>query len=542
VEAAGLDAGVERFRAGRAAGETSPEAARAAAELDALWGREAEKLLERAAREQTERLAFIPEERLLLDLGLLDWRLVPGGDGSRPALLRELYAPGPPGHLYFSEWLAQRYRQFLLTGGMAAPAEPPPPPSKPVEEASRLLPVLPILRAKLYAKLAPFFQKLPGFNDQAVRTFLEGRIDTTLDAAALPRTGEEESPAALRLRQLAEMRGRMIARARERARSEADLSLFDALRKLDRQAERERSPASAPAAPAAPRAPQAPEREEFLRGELRLVRSLLPIGAAGSGLSKSTAVALSLGSRVQKGDLDPVLALVRVCDPLLPPVRTVLIAPYAGGGFYEWDRDTVFVPLIPLRPVEEAIVGALAHYRIMLDTLQEGGRLRREYEMAFGGDDFRAAFARDYQAWVLGAGKGSREAVDPRRFTFFRDYIGPQAATLFAPREWQALTPVEREETLRLCRERVARGEAAFEDHYRLAVDAARTDQHADSIRELQKALQLCPVDGRALLALGHLAVRLGGTDTARRVLQECLAMAPDSLWAVYASVELEKL
>lgn len=502
---------------------------RLAADLDDAWWREAERLTLGAARAQADRLLLPPEERLILDAGLLDWRLIPGGVEARSSLLHELYAPGHPHEMYFSEWLALRYRQFVLYGGVVARKETP--------ESGSL--IVRSLQKVHYAKLAPLFRNLPGFNRQAVDAFLEGRLDDTLELLAA--RGDDPQAAAQR-RQLDEIRSRMVARARDRARSDEELSLFDALRKLDGQVQGKRSAEPAMKEPAVAGGPSPREREKFLRGELALVRSLLKLGISGSGLKRVSSVLMGENRRCAKADLGPVQALARECDATLPVTPTFLIAPYTGGGFYEWDRDTVFVPLVPTRSSEEAVVSALANYRIMVDALQEGGRLRKLYEQDFGAKEFQPSFVRDYKAWVLGIGRGNRGALEPKRYEFFVRHLGPQPSSLFAPKEWQALTPEERIETIKECRARINRGEDGFEDRYRLAVAYSRDRQHAQALQQVQEALARMPVDGRSLLALAHLSAQGGAKEAARKACAECIALAPGTIWSVYAAEEARKV
>ena len=382
---------MERFLAERGPGEASvtskPGLGRIAEELNALYWKELERPLLRAARENPDRLLFSPEDRLLLDLGLLDPRLVPGAEKNRPALLRELYAPGKPAHFYLSEWIAQRFRQFLLYGGMA-PAEG----HAPMETT-----VIRDRRTWIYTQLFLLFKNLPGFTKQAIDLFLSGRIDETLDAMNRRLRKEEDARLAEQRRQLQEIRTRMLARARERARAEKELHFFDQLRELDRQmAEKRRSGRHTSPAPAPPAIPAA-EREKFLLDELRFVRAVLWLGVPGSGLSRTTSVLLTSQPRVTKADLDAIFSLARQCDPALPDASGVVIAPYTGGGFYEWERDAIFVPLVATRAADQAVVSAVASARILLDAFHDGARLRREYEQALGGaEEFQPEFLRDY--------------------------------------------------------------------------------------------------------------------------------------------------
>ena len=530
-----IDLRVAEFLSVRGAEEasvvSSPDLARIAGDLHGLYWQEVERLLARLARETPDRLSFSPDERLLLDMGLLDWRLLPGGDKNRPAFLREICAPGRPTVHYFSEWIARRFRQSLLYGEMSPPDGDGPSPTVIIRD----------LRGRLSLRLAPFFHNLPGFDQKACELFLSGRIDATLDAMAQKLAKGPDERLAEQKRQLLEIRGRMIARARERVRTDEDAALFDALHELDRQVAERRSSVREELPAAASRTIPAEEREKFVLEEIRFVKSVLWLGLANSGITRTYSVLAGLQPRITRAGLESAFALVHDTDPTLPMGSTVLIAPFQGSGFYEWDRDTLFLPLVPTRSADQAVLGALASYRILLDTLQDNGRLKAAYERLFEGD-FHAGFLRDYRAWVLEVGRGFRAALDPARFAFFRDHLGPQPGTLYAPAAWAGVSSKENEEVLKACRARASKGQGSYEDHYRLAVAAARGQQIMPAIDHLTDALRVNPVDGRALLALGALRIRTGHREEARRHLSGCMAMAPNSLWCVLAGEEMQKL
>lgn len=522
-----------RAQASDPAVETRADLAPVISRLDNLWWDRITDLTAQVAREQQDRLIFTKYDRMLIDLGILDLRLAPGGEQQRVAMLRELYEPAPPNFFYLSEWLAHRYRDFMLHGRLQR--------DKNSEIANETLSTLKEARRRIYRSLAPLVQNVPGLTPQMTELFLEGRLDDLILELTAQLARGEDLRAAEQRKQLLAIRTKLLSHARERASNREQLSLFDALGKLDRMAD-DRAATLQATKRVETSIPPA-ERITFIRGEIKLVRSLLKLGITGSGITRSHSVLLSSRRRMTKGEIGRVLARVKEVDPHLPVDANLLIAPYVGTGFYEWDRDTVFVPLLSTRDEEDSIVTALANYRLMLDNLQDRGRLRRAWEAKFGRrEDFRAAFLREYKAWVVGVGKGFRGAMSDEAYEFFKHHIGPQEQDLWAPVEYARLTPEEHESVIRSCRQKIASAEATWLEHYRLAICHWRDDHKGEALKEIAQAVKLNPVDGRLLFTLGGVCHAMKLLDKARQALEECVAMAPNTLWHLYSLDLLREL
>lgn len=500
---------VERYLRERRNGSVEAQLAKITGQLDAVYWDEVEALAAAAARNSPDRLVFDKEARLLIDLGLLDWQFFEGGAKNRAALLRELYAPSAPNQFYFSEWLGQRYRSFVLMSRVSRGGSDP--------------------GTARFAALRPLFQNLPGFPAQAVELFLSGRLDGALAGLTRRMAQKEDARTAAQRAQLSAIRAQMISRARERARGDEELALFDSIALVAEGPESEFRPADEN------------ERIEFLRAEIKLVRSLVRLGATGSGLAKTHSVLVALAPRLTKAQLAPLLAAVREADGGLPAPPSIVVAPYVGTGFYEWDRDSVFVPIRSTRSPEESVTTALANFRLMLDAQQAGGALKRGYREAMKVADVHEPFVRDYRGWVLGVAKGFRGSISPEAYAFFKERIGPRPEDLYAPKEWIALTPEERVRTIQECRGRANRAEAGFEDRYRLAIAYAREGRRKEAFDEINEAVRLNPIDGRALLSRAWLLAQLAAPDLARAQYQEVLDLCPNTIWSVYASDELTK-
>jgi hypothetical protein len=552
----GLEEAVEGFVAARGAAAdekalpvSRPELAKMIGPLTNAYWERVGRLLDEVITRSGDQLVFNKYERMVIDLGFIDARLVPDFGETRTDLLKELYTRTDPTHFYFSEWLAHRYRTFVLTDRMeAAPAAEAAPVAADAESQQYML-----ARSRIYAQLRHLFEKLPGFPPDVIEMLFSGRMDTTIAELGAAVARRSDLRAADQRRHLSTMRQRMIARARERAAKPEELTFFDGLAKIDgilesklmRAAEEAAGAAEAKPARAAaggPKERDPSKRIAFLKAELNLVKSLLRLGVMGSGIMRTTPVLFQAAGRTRRPELRAGLETVRECDPALPGSPNMLVAPYAGTGFYEWDRDTVFVPLTPTRGVEEAIVTALANYRLALDNLHGQGGLKRAYETRFDKEDFRTGFIRDYKNWVLGVGKGFKGRMSDEAYDFFKSYIGPRPDDLFAPADLAHLSGEQRNEVIKQARGRLNRGEGTHEDHWKLAIMYWKENRLPEASENLAAAVKLYPVDGRLMHSLGHLCTAMGYDAKAREAFNEVLNIAPNTIWHVYASDALRKL
>jgi hypothetical protein len=284
------------------------------------------------------------------------------------------------------------------------------------------------------------------------------------------------------------------------------------------------------------------ERTHFVLSEIKLVRSLLKLAIPGSGITRTHSTLLTSRKRNDRKVIEEALKHIQECDPSIPLTVSIMIAPGVGMGFYEWDRDTIFVPLVPTREPLESVVTGVANYRIMLDMLQNGSLLKKNFEEKFKGRDFRSDFIRLYKSWVLGIGRGFRGALEAEEYEFVKAWVGPPKDDLFGPRAIAHASPEKALNMIKMHRGRINRAEGTFDDHYNLAILYWKQGRPADSLREIALAVKINPINGRALFTLGYLCNAVGYADKAKKALEETLEIAPNTIWQIYALDMTQKI
>ncbi len=539
-----LNAAIERFleqsQVGGRLVEADPSLAKPIADLDRLWWKRVEAILEERVRENPDQLAFPQDDRLFMDCGFLsDALLREEAPRLKTDLLKELYADGEERLYYLSEWISNRLKNHIALEGLRETTEQVQQAVEVIESPIQMK--LREARIKLYQAMGPYFENLPGYSPQAVVLLSSGKLDETLFRFR----GEAPPEQTSQRDRLFDLRSSILNRARSRCTAPAQLEMFDLLGQVDERMTAEESLISGPAViveETTGAANLAEQRRDFLVSEIKIVRSNIKLGVAGAGITRTHSVLLSGDRRASKQDIATLVRHIEEVDPKLPGRPNILIAPFTGSGFFEWDRDTVYIPLISTRTAEESVVNGIANYRIMIDNLHEGGKLKKLYKSRFLVEDFRAQFLKDYRNWVLGIGRGFRGAMSPEAYEFFRQVIGPNVEHLFAPAELIRLTPNEIHGLRKSLRAKMNRGDAACEDHLKLAYVYHRENIPQEALDQLSTAVRMNPTDGRTMFAYGWMSRRVGKIDKAKQALKECFNIAPNTIWHIFASDELGKI
>ncbi|HOX07976.1 MAG TPA: hypothetical protein PK280_16380 [Planctomycetota bacterium] len=557
------DRAVSEYLVLREAGRgDDPRARDLLGQLDGFYWKRVEEAVDQAvagssAEAGEEALVFSPDDILLIDAGVLDLRLVArAGPDFAEHLAEELSAPPVGDVVRLSQWLSRRFQSFLTTHTLPDDRAARSLLLREAAERNEELGKARRQRNELYQRLIPLLQELPGVDRSLAEAISRGAVDDRIEelllAGVLDGSGAE-GEAARQARRYDHAVLRALQLARERSTGEEDLQLLDALGRLRSAIMRKSLVRARRARSSGGRrsgipdesgpAPQATVEEvrRFMRRELRLVRSFINIGAREASISHSSPLLLHDGPRAAPDAAAGALQLVRELDPRLGLSSALLIAPFTGSGFFEWDHDTLVTPLTPARSVEESVVNAVGNLRLLRDARQEQGRLAARYRDAHGAS-FRDRFLADYRAWVLRVGRGRRDALSEQSFAFFSENIGPPAGGPVIPAELARLSPKEREALAAKLETVVARGRPDAQEQHQLAVLHWQAERLDRALALMEKAAAAAPDDGRILYSLGLLCRRRHLTGAARRAFRDCARVALHSLWGIYANEALRRL
>ncbi|MFW5856442.1 MAG: tetratricopeptide repeat protein [Planctomycetota bacterium] len=508
---------VEEYLALKAAEAEDPKARRKrqrlAGKLDGLYWRRVRSLVDARLTTDQESLSFSNEERLLIDMGLLDLRLVEGADESlRERLLEELDTAGAANHYYFTDWLEDRFRRYLLTRQMAETAA-----QEQAEEDSELR-RLSEARERIYHKLRPKFSGLPGVSEEITESVASGKLEDQIQVMGVSLLDRGERPLFLRRHALRSLRLQVLGKLRARLKDERDIKLVDMLDVVYGKMWAERY------------------KQYEANGGVDAGETDSAVQAGRRKLvARSCAVLLADRPRTTKAATRTELARAQQCDRDFTADPVVLIAPFEGRGIFEWDHDSLVVPLTPVESPEDAVANASANYRMLIDSFQQDGALKGAYEAAFEGSNFQQAFQKDYRDWICRVGHGSREEVAGDHYAFFRQHVGPDCSEVLAPANLRRLGDEARAALRSRLEKQIALGSADPQIHHRLAVVHWQDGNLPSAAAHLSKCVAQDRDNGMALFSLGLVLQRMERTEHAVRAFHACRERAPESIWAVYA-------
>jgi len=508
--------------------------------LDGLYWKKVESLLESRVSSDRDELNFSDEERLLIDVGLLDVALVENAAENLPqTLVEELNQPGPLNHFYLSEWLEDRYRRYRLTEDVTAADK-----ESEQQQASKLQQA----RLAVLAKLKALFVGLPGITQELSALLTSGKLDEQILALDVALLSNRKLRRGFRQRKrLILMRGQILLKARARTRDAAALKMFDLLEEIFVRDWRERYAARGKnkqkSSTTELKATVSRDKAvDYLLSELRFVKTLLPVGALAGGVARTCAVMFAEGPRVTMADTSRGFALAQACDREYTVDPVVLVAPFRGRGIFEWDRDSLVVSLHPVENPLDSVANAAGNYHMLIDSFQNEGKLRKSYEAAFPGENFQQSFQSDFRAWVTKVGRGETGGMDAARRDFFRENIGPNVDGVLAPATLRNLGPQARQMFRKRLEKQVSLSGDDGNLRHRLAVLHWQDENLDKALAEMAAAAKLLPGNGAVLFSLGRLLEEKGDRDKAAGMFQICAKKAADSIWKLYAEEKVRSL
>ncbi len=484
-------------------------------------------------------LVFGDDERLCIDLGLVDQRMLAVDDEEniriRKKLLEEVNSKGLSGCYYLTEWFVHCQQQVQIENHISDMEE-----NEDDSYASQLREA----RRRVLSRLGDLFTGLPGIPLEVSESMRTGDLDRALVASGINAIREPRRRNFLRRHNLWLLREQVLAKARARAGHKGALRLFELLNEVYGREWRARydlflSGEEEEATPL-PKTPEAMTESvqdpaiDMVMLEARMMRMRLVLMAAVEGQTEQNIVLQGEMPRLTKDGLADFFPLVQAFDRGMTELPPVIIVPGTGRGFFAWETGCILLALRPLVGLDDSMATALAWYRMFDDRMNRGGELRKAYMERFPGAVFETDFAADYRAWLCRLTCGEVEAMSPERRGFFRDVIGPPLSGPLLPPNLRNVGPQTMMAICRRLEKQVAQDESDAKLHRRLAAVYWQQGQFESANLQFTAAMQLDPQDGETLFTAGMFLRGQGEVEAANECFRFGAERATDSLWGIY--------
>ncbi len=484
-------------------------------------------------------LVFGDDERLCIDLGLVDQRMLAVDDEEniriRKKLLEEVNSKGLSGCYYMTEWFVHCQQQVQIENHISDMEE-----NEDDSYASQLREA----RRRVLSRLGDLFTGLPGIPLEVSESMRTGDLDRALVASGINAIREPRRRNFLRRHNLWLLREQVLAKARARAGHKGALRLFELLNEVYGREWRARydlflSGEEEEATPL-PKTPEAMTESvqdpaiDMVMLEARMMRMRLVLMAAVEGQTEQNIVLQGEMPRLTKDGLADFFPLVQAFDRGMTELPPVIIVPGTGRGFFAWETGCILLALRPLVGLDDSMATALAWYRMFDDRMNRGGELRKAYMERFPGAVFETDFAADYRAWLCRLTCGEAEAMSPERRGFFRDVIGPPLSGPLLPPNLRNVGPQTMMAICRRLEKQVAQDESDAKLHRRLAAVYWQQGQFESANLQFTAAMQLDPQDGETLFTAGMFLRGQGEAEAANECFRFGAERATDSLWGIY--------
>lgn len=479
-------------------------------------------------------LEFTDDERLFMDTGLVDARML-GGD--RPEMVREMVAElntvGNSTCYYLTEWLIHRNQQLQLENDLSGSDEPE------TDYASQLREV----RRRILSRLANLFTGLPGIPLELSEAMRSGDLDNAVIHAGIVAAREPRRRNLIRRRNLWNLREQVLAKARARVGNAETLRLVELLNDLYARDWRERYDSFQITQTVPEQHTQVRPADvsisvnnpnlEILMSEAREIRMRLSLMAAIDD-HRPDPVMIAKGMRLNKTMLAEFLPLCQTFDRALLELPPMVMVPGSGRGFYAWETGCVFLSIRPLVGVDDSIATSFAWLRMLDDRMNRGGALRTAYEKKFPGAVFANDFPVDYRAWLTRLTKGDASALNSEKRAFFRDYIGPDINGPILPPNLRNIGPQTMVAICRRMEKQLTSDDKDVNIHRRLAALYWKQENYEAAGVQFNVAMQLAPDDGETLFSAGMFMRARGDNDAAKDCFKFGAKRAANSLWGIY--------
>ena len=277
-------------------------------------------------------------------------------------------------------------------------------------------------------------------------------------------------------------------------------------------------------------------KSDFIKNEIKLIKNLLPIGGMEGKEFFTSPILRQSQPLISKTFVGDTLKLIHLCDPHVPKNLPLIIVPFKGSGFFEFDKNTLIIPLFPSLAPQEVIIRAVSNYRLLTDQLEQQGKMKWQYEKLFDKGRFKERFLQDYVQWITHISRGHRSIMLGKKFDFFLDFVGPNPQQLLCDPQLKDLPKVQLK---RKINDILSAPQTTQEEYLVLATCFWLNQEPNKAVQYCESALTAGMPNPKVFLAYGYALREIKDRVKSVQMFKNCLRYYKDTLWGAYAAHEL---
>lgn len=506
-----------------------------------------DEILLAALRRRRGALELTDDERLFVDLGVVDARMVGGAEQAArttKTLLAEVRGKGQSNCYYLSEWLNYRQQQTQLESDLDWADRS--------TEQNDYTTQLGEARRRAFSRLSKYLTGIPGVTKELSDMAKSGELDRAVIASGIAAMKSPVRKNLLRRHRLWSIREQILAKARARADNQAVLRLFELVNEIylrEWQTRHESMLFDESAKESSTTAKRSADTRmltaidsdsDTVMRETRRMRMRMRLLEALDGRDDTETILYGTSPRIDKTVLASLMPIVQTFDRELADPPPVVIIPGMGRGMYVWENGCLMLALRPLVGADDSLATAFAWMRMLTDRFNNRSALRKHYLTAFPGANFQDDFPADYRAWMCRMTKGDISAMSPEKRLFFYDHIGPVLSGPLLPPNLRDVGPQTMSAIARRLEKQVVSENGDAKLHRRLATIYWQQGVMEAAGTQFNAAIQSAPDDGETLFIAGMFMRSQGEHEAANECFRAGADGAMDSLWGIYCQDALK--
>lgn len=252
-----------------------------------------------------------------------------------------------------------------------------------------------------------------------------------------------------------------------------------------------------------------------MRRELQLIKSNLNLGAIRSRKKPYNPILQVWPTPCSLEELERVFLSAKKLDRFYPERSVTVLAPGEFDAFYEFDRQSLILPVYDAGNENMQAVRALADFRISIETIKESSAFLDDLSKLQGDEKPFEAFARLYEKWLREGDKGHSTPFSREELNFLIRHVAPGPETLFLRNDRFFIDSTRRAALLASTDPETAEPEKLYE----LAAQYFATEDFSRSAQIMVRAVKKAPDEAKYDICLAIILLKMKRKNEGLKIL-----------------------